>query len=256
QLFSFKHAGLEEDALSNLETPCSCSGTQRYAHHACIQRWVEEKGNRRCEICEALYRGLYVVPPPQPPIPEHSPFGNGGLIVVPAEVRLREAVAASQPGRTFFEEEEEEGDLYAPRHPGISWCFTFMVFFMFLVVLHHTLLVASGNDYDDYDEGGDAADVPSAGGGGVPPVPSSTSPDTYNNDDWSSSLTLFTLWVAVKALLIGIPLYIVMRIAARQAARERYEAMQLAQLSRPAGRLVFRFRNADSSPTLVRQGVV
>lgn len=62
--------------------------------------------------------------------------------------------------------------------------------------------------------------------------------------------------VAVKALLIGIPLYIVMRIAARQAARERYEAMQLAQLSRPAGRLVFRFRNADSSPTLVRQGVV
>eukprot|EP00983_Pelagomonas_calceolata_P047869 1140829-Pelagomonas_calceolata.AAC.1 len=58
--------------------------------------------------------------------------------------------------------------------------------------------------------------------------------------------------VAVKALLIGIPLYIVMRIAARQAARERYEAMQMA-LSRPAGRLVFRFRNADPSPTLVRQ---
>eukprot|EP00983_Pelagomonas_calceolata_P022160 696537-Pelagomonas_calceolata.AAC.1 len=51
-------ACLEEDALSNLETPCR-------------------------------YRGAYTVPPPQPSIPEHSPFGNGGLIVLPAEVRVQ-----------------------------------------------------------------------------------------------------------------------------------------------------------------------
>eukprot|EP00983_Pelagomonas_calceolata_P096106 1158090-Pelagomonas_calceolata.AAC.2 len=68
------------------------------------------------------------------------------------------------------------------------------VHLQFLVVLHHTLLVTSGSDYDDYDDGGDTADVPSAGEGGVPPVPSSTSPDTSNNNDWSSSLILFVLW--------------------------------------------------------------
>jgi hypothetical protein len=33
----------EEDAIEELEVPCSCAGTQRHAHHACIQRWVDEK---------------------------------------------------------------------------------------------------------------------------------------------------------------------------------------------------------------------
>ena len=37
----------EEDAPENLAIPCSCSGTQRWAHHSCIQQWVSEKGNIR-----------------------------------------------------------------------------------------------------------------------------------------------------------------------------------------------------------------
>lgn len=28
---------LEEDALRNLEVPCACAGTSKYAHHECIQ---------------------------------------------------------------------------------------------------------------------------------------------------------------------------------------------------------------------------
>ncbi len=28
----------EEDEVVNLDTPCSCAGTQRFAHRACIQR--------------------------------------------------------------------------------------------------------------------------------------------------------------------------------------------------------------------------
>lgn len=31
---------LEEDDCAALCEPCGCSGTQRHAHHACIQRWV------------------------------------------------------------------------------------------------------------------------------------------------------------------------------------------------------------------------
>jgi len=48
----------------------------------------------------------------------------------------------------------------------------------------------------------------------------------------------------------------VMRIAARQAARERYEAMQMTQLGR--GRIVLRFRNADPGGphALMRPGIV
>jgi hypothetical protein len=48
---------LEEDALSNLETPCGCTGTQRHAHKECIQKWVNEKHHTTCEICDQPYQG-------------------------------------------------------------------------------------------------------------------------------------------------------------------------------------------------------
>ncbi len=50
---------LEEDALERLEQPCGCTGTQRHAHHSCIQKWVNEKGNTECEICHQQYKGQY-----------------------------------------------------------------------------------------------------------------------------------------------------------------------------------------------------
>ncbi|XP_050152416.1 uncharacterized protein LOC126627037 [Malus sylvestris] len=33
------------------EAPCACSGTVKFAHRDCIQRWCNEKGNTTCEIC-------------------------------------------------------------------------------------------------------------------------------------------------------------------------------------------------------------
>lgn len=48
---------LEEEALSALETPCGCTGTQRYAHQECIQKWVNEKHHTTCEICDQPYKG-------------------------------------------------------------------------------------------------------------------------------------------------------------------------------------------------------
>lgn len=48
---------LEEDGLSALETPCGCTGTQRYAHKECIQKWVNEKHHTTCEICDQAYKG-------------------------------------------------------------------------------------------------------------------------------------------------------------------------------------------------------
>ncbi|OAP12185.1 hypothetical protein AXX17_AT1G01750 [Arabidopsis thaliana] len=41
----------EEEAESYFEAPCSCSGTIKFAHRDCIQRWCDEKGNTICEIC-------------------------------------------------------------------------------------------------------------------------------------------------------------------------------------------------------------
>lgn len=58
----------EEDQIKNLESPCGCSGSVKYAHRKCIQRWCEEKRDTTCEICHQIYQPGYVVTTP-PPIP-------------------------------------------------------------------------------------------------------------------------------------------------------------------------------------------
>ncbi|KAG2320294.1 hypothetical protein Bca52824_013507 [Brassica carinata] len=49
----------EEEAESYFEAPCSCSGTLKFAHRDCIQRWCDEKGNTICEICLQEYKPGY-----------------------------------------------------------------------------------------------------------------------------------------------------------------------------------------------------
>ncbi|CAH2072048.1 unnamed protein product [Thlaspi arvense] len=49
----------EEEAESFFEVPCACSGTVKFAHRDCIQRWCNEKGNTTCEICLQVYRDGY-----------------------------------------------------------------------------------------------------------------------------------------------------------------------------------------------------
>uniref|UniRef100_A0A7N0TTD8 RING-CH-type domain-containing protein n=1 Tax=Kalanchoe fedtschenkoi TaxID=63787 RepID=A0A7N0TTD8_KALFE len=54
----------EYESCRRLESPCGCSGTVKFAHRECIQRWCYEKGNTVCEICLQKYEPDYVVPPP------------------------------------------------------------------------------------------------------------------------------------------------------------------------------------------------
>ncbi|XP_019430686.1 PREDICTED: E3 ubiquitin-protein ligase MARCH1-like isoform X2 [Lupinus angustifolius] len=55
----------EEDSenSSNMESPCACSGTIKFAHRDCIQKWCNEKGNIICEICLQQYEPGYIAPP-------------------------------------------------------------------------------------------------------------------------------------------------------------------------------------------------
>ncbi|KAH7442686.1 hypothetical protein KP509_03G099300 [Ceratopteris richardii] len=52
----------EEDDVANLESPCACSGSLKYAHRKCIQHWCNEKGDIVCEICQKPFQGGYVAP--------------------------------------------------------------------------------------------------------------------------------------------------------------------------------------------------
>nr|VDD53585.1 unnamed protein product [Brassica oleracea] len=48
---SYFEAGPGLYAISRNIPPCSCSGTLKFAHRDCIQRWCDEKGNTIYEIC-------------------------------------------------------------------------------------------------------------------------------------------------------------------------------------------------------------
>uniref|UniRef100_A0A453G5Z1 RING-CH-type domain-containing protein n=1 Tax=Aegilops tauschii subsp. strangulata TaxID=200361 RepID=A0A453G5Z1_AEGTS len=51
---------VEEAAM---DSPCACTGTLKFAHRKCIQRWCDKKGNITCEICNQVYSPNYVLPP-------------------------------------------------------------------------------------------------------------------------------------------------------------------------------------------------
>lgn len=84
----------DEDAVSKLDSPCACRGGLRWVHAKCLQRWVTEKGDLRCEICRTTYAGPYTAPPPrpQPPAPPQlrMPTHTGPLSAAEATVFAEE----------------------------------------------------------------------------------------------------------------------------------------------------------------------
>ncbi|CAK9145211.1 unnamed protein product [Ilex paraguariensis] len=59
------HEEEEFESCNSLEAPCACSGTVKFAHRDCIQRWCNEKGNTTCEICLQKFEPGYTSPPPK-----------------------------------------------------------------------------------------------------------------------------------------------------------------------------------------------
>ncbi|KAH9320573.1 hypothetical protein KI387_015212, partial [Taxus chinensis] len=48
---------------SELDAPCACSGSLKYVHIKCLQRWCNEKGDTICEICHQPYKSGYTALP-------------------------------------------------------------------------------------------------------------------------------------------------------------------------------------------------
>ncbi|CAH9083312.1 unnamed protein product [Cuscuta epithymum] len=53
----------EEDEEKDMEAPCACNGTLKFAHRKCIQRWCNKKGDITCEICNQVFSPNYSLPP-------------------------------------------------------------------------------------------------------------------------------------------------------------------------------------------------
>ncbi|RZC88732.1 hypothetical protein C5167_031106 [Papaver somniferum] len=153
----------EEDHAVNLENPCACNGTLKYAHRKCVQRWCDEKGNTTCEICQELFEPGYTAPAPSPPRPSSDDttvdirqmfllpilmlsnilFGNwtvGDNIDVD-DPRLL-AMAASR--RHFLESDYEDRD-----RDGASFCRAAAFMLMALLLLRHALAITAAEGDND-----------------------------------------------------------------------------------------------------------
>lgn len=137
----------DEDGDSNMETPCSCSGTLKYAHRRCVQRWCNEKGDTMCEICHQQFKPGYTVPPPLfqfGRIPMHF---RGNWEISRRDINSPRIVAMVSTDRNFLDPDFD--DFSASNSSGLTCCRSIAITFMILLILRHTLpLLLSGNhDY-------------------------------------------------------------------------------------------------------------
>ncbi|KAB2605071.1 hypothetical protein D8674_004788 [Pyrus ussuriensis x Pyrus communis] len=125
-----------------MEAPCACSGTVKFAHRDCIQRWCNEKGNTTCEICLQSYEPGYTAPPPKKTQIDDS------------AVTIRDSVQV--PRR---EQEEEEG-AGSPRYGysasqcssaadrSASYCRSLTLLFTVVLLVRHLFVVITGTEED------------------------------------------------------------------------------------------------------------
>ncbi|KDP41198.1 hypothetical protein JCGZ_15605 [Jatropha curcas] len=139
----------EEDSVNNMETPCACSGSLKYAHRKCVQHWCNEKGDISCEICHQPYQPGYTAPP-RPPRTEDTAIDIGGgwtISGTPLDLRDPRLLAIAEAERHFLEAEYDE--YAASNASGAAFCRSAALILMALLLLRHALTVTDADGDDD-----------------------------------------------------------------------------------------------------------
>ncbi|KAK7846263.1 hypothetical protein CFP56_008189 [Quercus suber] len=108
----------DEDEDSNMETPCSCCGSLKYAHRRCVQRWCNEKGDTM-----------------------------GNWEIYRRDSNSPRVIAMVSANRSFLEPDYDE---YSASTTRSLMCFrSVALIFMVLLILRHTLplIISGGNGY-------------------------------------------------------------------------------------------------------------
>ncbi|CAK9136345.1 unnamed protein product [Ilex paraguariensis] len=138
----------EEDSVNNLENPCACSGSLKYAHRKCVQHWCNEKGDITCEICHQPYQPGYIAPPPRS-LPEETTIDIGGgwqISGTPLDLHDPRLLAIAEAERQFLEADFE--DYNATNSSGAAFCRSAALILMALLLLRHALTVTETDDED------------------------------------------------------------------------------------------------------------
>ncbi|KAF7059080.1 hypothetical protein CFC21_066028 [Triticum aestivum] len=118
----------EEDDIKNLESPCACTGSVKYAHRACVQRWCNEKGDVTCEICHEPY--------------EHG----GGWTITGTAFDLRDPRILAVAQNHIMEAEYD--DYSATNASTAAFCRSAALVLMALLLLRHALTLTDEDDDD------------------------------------------------------------------------------------------------------------
>ncbi|XP_020575511.1 uncharacterized protein LOC110021379 [Phalaenopsis equestris] len=136
----------EEDHIKNLETPCACSGSLKYAHRNCVQRWCNEKGDITCEICHETYKPDYTAPPRPPDETTIDITGAWTITGSPMDLRDPRILAMTTAQHHFLEAEYDE--YAATNSSGAAFCRSAALILMALLLLRHALSITTDGDDD------------------------------------------------------------------------------------------------------------
>ncbi|KAK9040800.1 hypothetical protein V6N11_015939 [Hibiscus sabdariffa] len=132
----------EFESFKSLEAPCACSGTVKFAHRDCIQRWCNQKGNTTCEICLQEYGPGYTVT-------LHS--NKSQLIEAAVIIRDTQQTRGTEAGNerlvAFAEEMNVENELFEcswAADRSASCCQSLALTFTVVLLVKHLFAVLNG----------------------------------------------------------------------------------------------------------------
>lgn len=133
----------EEDADSNLETPCSCCGSLKYAHRKCVQKWCNEKGDTICEICKQQFKPGYTAPPPLFQLGRVPMNFRGNWEISRRNFNSPRIIMVST-NRSYLDPDYDEYSASATR--SLICCRSVALIFMVLLILRHALPLLINGD--------------------------------------------------------------------------------------------------------------
>lgn len=136
----------EESAIKNLESPCACNGSLKYAHRKCVQRWCNEKGNTICEICHQPYQAGYTSPPPPLQSEETTIDIGGGWTISGLDLDHPHLLAIAEAERQILELEYDD---YTEPDTSLAAFFRISALIMMTLLLRYALTIP---DYADGEE--------------------------------------------------------------------------------------------------------
>ncbi|TYI55182.1 hypothetical protein E1A91_D11G123800v1 [Gossypium mustelinum] len=130
----------ELESFKSLEVPCACSGTVKFAHRDCIQRWCNEKGNTTCEVCLQEYEPGYTVTVPS----KKAQLIEDAVTIRDSLQIPRTEVEAEEQRLVALAEENELSECTSAADRGASCCQSLALIFTVVLLVKHLFAVLNG----------------------------------------------------------------------------------------------------------------